>query len=1143
MQKRSLFFIISFALITFYFTIGYTQTSIAVDGNINDWNDSMQVDVDPNWIESTGEISASLDIKDIFITNDNNNLYVRIDINETGHLSDLDNKIDGDGNKALIRLYLDTDLSNSTGFTYGSWVCGGDYYINITDPHGNPGYEVTQEYGILQYTGSDGMADTWVEVSGYQCSIARNSSDNIIEVAIPRAAIGETASENESTGVIVFSEDPTDGWNNDVAPDDLDNAQYVFSYTSDASSAQSPVISVQPQSKTKNEGESATFSITASGTAPLTYQWYLNGSVISGAQSSSYTTPSLSLSDNGNEYYCVVTNGYGSVTSNTATVTVNSGASDNIVLVSNGVAQYTIYYGKREGNIVDHSALELGMTIDAIAGSSMPATNDSSVNGNLIVVGRNNPLVEAIPDIIKIDEIKDDGFRIIVYNNNLYIVGAIDRGTMYGVYHFLDKYLGMRWYSPEFSVTPSNSTISVPVVNDLQNPRFTYREIFNRDSEDGYYRAHNLLNGNRWDTHRQYLEYDPDIDTWSEDGPAGGANFKDIVSDVYHNGGQILMMSEGARSQAASYYNNFLNTESIVRWYSFSQEDNGWEPDEDSQAFADAHGGKLSAPVVDMVIDVAQRIRQEHPNAHLSTYAYQWSFDPPTGMTIPDYVMIEAAPIEANFGYAYNDATHNPQAAAAFNGWKDIASTMGVWDYITNFQNYLQPWPNIYPMCENIQYFASIDAMRSYFGQGSYNTEGGEFAELRAWVAARLLWNPNQDYHALVEDFCDGYYGPASTYIKQYIDLLHQSFVNSGDRISSKQRITSDYLNLDFIQQADNLMASADAAASGEYSKHVHDVRLGVDMTILLREHLYERDAQEAGKTWIHDASRRSRFEQYCSEAHIDENYSEDASLSSLLAAMDIDRVYPADPDIVSENDEWIDFQDLDFSICCGAVLAQDDLASDHGAAKLDNQEWAITLKLDMLPPGPDWDLYAYVRADVKSGVNPNTVAINIGTEPGSWISPTVADLQDGQYHVYQFPEMPVKYQTGADVWFSCGEGANNIYVDRIVAKKVGGASKIAGNAFNSRDSHLPKKFALHNNYPNPFNPSTTILYDLPKDSQVKITVYDINGEKVKTLIDRYVQAGYHNIVFDASKLSSGIYFYQIKAGNFSSVKRMLLIK
>ena len=92
-------------------------------------------------------------------------------------------------------------------------------------------------------------------------------------------------------------------------------------------------------------------------------------------------------------------------------------------------------------------------------------------------------------------------------------------------------------------------------------------------------------------------------------------------------------------------------------------------------------------------------------------------------------------------------------------------------------------------------------------------------------------------------------------------------------------------------------------------------------------------------------------------------------------------------------------------------------------------------------------------------------------------------------------------------------------------------------------NNSIPDGFILQQNYPNPFNPTTKINYSIPNNCHVKITVYDVTGREILTLVNRYQNSNEYSISFDASGLASGIYFYNIKAGDFVQTKRMLLIK
>jgi hypothetical protein len=134
---------------------------------------------------------------------------------------------------------------------------------------------------------------------------------------------------------------------------------------------------------------------------------------------------------------------------------------------------------------------------------------------------------------------------------------------------------------------------------------------------------------------------------------------------------------------------------------------------------------------------------------------------------------------------------------------------------------------------------------------------------------------------------------------------------------------------------------------------------------------------------------------------------------------------------------------------------------------------------------------------------------------------------------------------------------ASTDYYWRINAANVGGTSAYStARLFTTgtllsvdETAEIPKEFALLQNYPNPFNPSTTIHYDLPRTAQVKIVIYDVLGRVVATLVDGVQPANKYTVVWNASAVSTGVYFYRMTAkgtdgsGDFTAVKKLLLMK
>ncbi len=111
-------------------------------------------------------------------------------------------------------------------------------------------------------------------------------------------------------------------------------------------------------------------------------------------------------------------------------------------------------------------------------------------------------------------------------------------------------------------------------------------------------------------------------------------------------------------------------------------------------------------------------------------------------------------------------------------------------------------------------------------------------------------------------------------------------------------------------------------------------------------------------------------------------------------------------------------------------------------------------------------------------------------------------------------------------------------------SEAVSTVGTLSSTATDVKDNNnLPAEYKLEQNHPNPFNPTTTISYALPEGGNVIIKIYDINGNEIKTLINKAQNAGYYNVTFDASNLSSGLYFYSIISGNFIATKKMMLLK
>lgn len=144
---------------------------------------------------------------------------------------------------------------------------------------------------------------------------------------------------------------------------------------------------------------------------------------------------------------------------------------------------------------------------------------------------------------------------------------------------------------------------------------------------------------------------------------------------------------------------------------------------------------------------------------------------------------------------------------------------------------------------------------------------------------------------------------------------------------------------------------------------------------------------------------------------------------------------------------------------------------------------------------------------------------------------------------------------TGPDVWDALIDINNTSFsivittqgehpyhcTPHITQGMVGTITATNPNAVNDNENN-PNKFQLSQNYPNPFNPSTKIRFSIPEESQVSIKIFNALGQEVSTILNNVVKSGTHTVNFDATELTSGVYFYKISAGSFTDTKKMLLI-
>jgi hypothetical protein len=188
----------------------------------------------------------------------------------------------------------------------------------------------------------------------------------------------------------------------------------------------------------------------------------------------------------------------------------------------------------------------------------------------------------------------------------------------------------------------------------------------------------------------------------------------------------------------------------------------------------------------------------------------------------------------------------------------------------------------------------------------------------------------------------------------------------------------------------------------------------------------------------------------------------------------------------------------------------------------------------------------------------PLGLAIAYNTGSGNDLSWNPSPETDFQYYrVYRgdsetFTPGPgnLVHETASPAWTDSEYNGWDVHYKVTVLDYSGNESAAASPASTTGDDtpHAPDAFALYQNVPNPFNPATTIRFDLPKASHVKLSVYNVKGEIVSTIADRQMSEGHKEFIWTAvdnsgRAVSSGVYFYRLVAGEFVQTKKMVLLK
>ena len=769
------------------------------------------------------------------------------------------------------------------------------------------------------------------------------------------------------------------------------------------------------------------------------------------------------------------------------TASVGLGA-ETLRLAADGKTDYAIALPDVPTQVEQTAASELASFLKQVTGADFPIYAESQLpanGGKTLFIGAVRSGVES--KIFAQDQrFADDEILLETAEKSIYLTGNAARGPLYAVYSFLQDAVGCRWWTSTESTIPQRATLDIAPVHVSYTPKLLCRESFYRDphiAEAGaIFSARMKLNGHFHKIPPEYGGHLP-ILYWAH-------SFSQILPPATYFaehpewyaliGGvrkgeqtQLCLTNEAMFQEFVKNTLEKLRANPGTKFVSVSQNDcGGWCQCEACEKLK-AENHSQAGPLIHFVNQVAEAIEKEFPDTLVETLAYNESRFAPALEKPRDNVVVRLCTIECSFVTPLADGGRNEVFKENIEKWSAISKNLYIWDYVTNFRNYMQPRPNHPVIAPNIRFFIENHAV-GLFEQGDAECAAGDFVRMRNWVIARLLWDPSLDQKALEDEFLAGYYSPnAAVLLREYLDKLDEAALQADTPLPCYLGSTAGWLDTATLLEATAIMDRAiEAAKRDEAADPDHFAGLTKKT---------ERDSLPIRLVWIEEWPHRrvdlathhftfapsNDMEAYYGEfrrileensvgSHREGGHSAYAQWLDELA-LRFGPPAPA-PEVAAAlpTENWSDVQEFEFRLA-GAkrwvFVEEDAAASNQRAARMpgDHTQWAAAFYPAIAPTlvspsGQALDengraacrVLLYARCDAAD--NADGSALNIGVydeknKKGLYgASLSVEQLKGSEYHEFDLGVFPLDAETL--IWtapVNRPDAVSNVYIDRIV--------------------------------------------------------------------------------------------------------------
>jgi hypothetical protein len=498
-------------------------------------------------------------------------------------------------------------------------------------------------------------------------------------------------------------------------------------------------------------------------------------------------------------------------------------------LVIDGYHDYSIFVPYVADSMELHAAAELQYYLEAMSGIRLPVLKERDKSGRMAVSGNEPPHGfyigrTTMSKTLQLREInlKADGYAWYPRNGHFVILGGSDKGVLYGVYELLE-FLGFRMFAPDVMHIPETQTVTLPASDTVYVPPVVHRQTnYHLAGDPKYGDWHKLSGREDWGLFvhtffrlvppAKYFETNPEY-------------------YAYRNGErtptQLCLSNPEVLEIVKENLRRLMEENPDARYWSVSQEDNHINCRCEGCVFLDEHYGGAPDRYSGSMIYFVNQVAKAFPDKMISTLAYWYTRRAPDNIRPEPNVNIMLCNIESE--------RHQPvfQTDSTFSRdireWGELAEDIILWDYNIQFSNMLSPFPNLDTIKPNVEFFLD-NGVNAFFMQAN-SQPGGEIAALRSYLISRLMWNPDASDREIIDEFIDGYYGSAGSYISEYILRMHQVLTESGQRLSifgSPEEARDTYLSYEMMAEYEYLFNLAEDSVRDdeELLKRVQHARL-----------------------------------------------------------------------------------------------------------------------------------------------------------------------------------------------------------------------------------------------------------------------------------------------------------------------------